>query len=147
MARSRTARRWPTRWSRSSATADDQSPLRYAQLDSYAPACTFELAEAAARLSREQGTTVHVGPVVSSGVFYDPDKTRFAAWKRVGHIGVEMEAAMIYTIAAVHGIEALAMMTVSDLLFESGDSKRISDEELKQGVDKMMRIACQVAVA
>jgi DeoD family purine-nucleoside phosphorylase len=130
-----------------SATADDQSPLRYAQMDSYAPACTFELAEAAARLSREQGTTVHVGPVVSSGVFYDPDKATFARWKRVGHIGVEMEAAMIYTVAAVHGIEALAIMTVSDLLFESGDSKRISDEELKQGVDKMMRIACQVAVS
>ena len=130
-----------------SATADDQSALRYAQLDSYAPACTFELAEAAAALSREQGTAVHVGPVVSSGVFYDPDKATFARWKRVGHIGVEMEAAMIYTVAAVHGIEALAMMTVSDLLLESGDSKRISDEELKQGVDKMMRIACQVAVS
>ena len=71
----------------------------------------------------------------------------FAVWKRVGHIGVEMEAAMIYTIAAVQGIEALAIMTVSDLLFESGDSKRISDEELKQGVDKMMRIACQVAIS
>jgi len=38
-------------------------------------------------------------------------------------------------------------MTVSDLLFESGDSQRISDEELKQGVDKMMKIACQVAIS
>jgi purine-nucleoside phosphorylase len=84
---------------------------------------------------------------VTSGLFYDPDKATFARWKRVGHIGVEMEAAMIYTIAAVHGIEALAIMTVSDVLSESGESKRISDEELKQGVDKMMRIACQVAVS
>src|SRR5262245_37398572 len=85
-----------------SATADDQSALRYAQLDSYAPACTFELAEMAVRLSREQGTTVHVGPVVSSGVFYDPDKTRFAAWKRVRHTGREMEAAMTDRIPTVH---------------------------------------------
>jgi 5'-methylthioadenosine phosphorylase/purine-nucleoside phosphorylase len=130
-----------------SATADDASPLRYAQLDSYAPCCTFELAEAAARLSREQGTTVHIGPVVTSGVFYDPDKTTFARWKRVGHVGVEMEAAMMYTVAAVHGIEALAIMTVSDLLLESGATQRISDDELKQGVDKMMRIACEVAVS
>jgi 5'-methylthioadenosine phosphorylase/purine-nucleoside phosphorylase len=130
-----------------SATADDQSALRYAQVDSYAAACTFELAAEAVRLSREQGTTVHVGPVVSSGVFYDPDKTLFATWKRLGHVGVEMEAAMIYTIAAVHSIEALAIMTVSDLLFESGDTRRISDEELKQGVDKMMKIACQVTVS
>jgi len=130
-----------------SATADDKAPLRYAHLDSYAAACTFDLAELAVRLSRQQGTTVHVGPVVSSGVFYDPDEARFAAWKRVGHVGVEMEAAMIYVIAAVHGIEALAIMTVSDLLAESGDSVRISDEELKLGVDAMMRIACEVAVS
>ena len=130
-----------------SATADDQSPLRYAQMASDAPVCTIELAELAARLSREQGTTIHVGPVVTSGVFYDPDKSTFATWKRVGHVGVEMEAAMMYTIAAVHGIHSLAIMTVSDLLFESGDSQRISDEELKQGVDKMMKIACQVAVS
>ncbi len=130
-----------------SATAEDQTPLRYAQMPSYAPACTFELAETAARLSREQGATVHVGPVVTSAVFYDPDNTAFARWKRVGHVGVEMEAAMMYTIAAVHGIEALAMMTVSDLLAESGESERISDEELKRGVDAMMRLACVVAVS
>ncbi len=116
-------------------------------MPSYAPACTFELAEAAAQFSREQGATVHVGPVVTSGVFYDPDKATFARWKRVGHIGVEMEAAMMYTVAAVHGIEALAMMTVSDLLAESGETKRISDADLKQGVDDMMRLACRVAVS
>lgn len=129
-----------------SATADDETPLRYAQMTSYAPTATFELAEVAARLSREQGATVHVGPVVSSGVFYNPDPTMFARWKRVGHIGVEMEAAMMYTVAAVHGIQALAMMTVSDLLGEDGETERISDEALKQGVDNMMRLACQVAV-
>ena len=129
-----------------SATADDETPLRYAQMTSYAPTATFELAEVAARLSREQGATVHVGPVVSSGVFYNPDPTMFARWKRVGHIGVEMEAAMMYTVAAVHGIEALAIMTVSDLLGEDGETERISDEALKTGVDNMMRLACQVAV-
>ncbi len=130
-----------------SATAEDETPLRLAKMPSYAPAATFELAEAAARLSRGHGTPVHVGPIVTSGVFYDPDPDTFARWKRVGHIGVEMEAAMMYTVAAIHGIEALAMMTVSDLLEESGDTTRISDEDLRAGVDAMMRIACHVAVS
>ena len=129
------------------ATAEDETPLRIAQMDSYAPAATFELAETAARLSREGGATVHVGPVLTSGVFYDPDPNTFARWKRTGHIGVEMEAAMMYTVAAIHGLQALAMMTVSDLLEESGDTTRISDDELKQGVDAMMRLACRVAVS
>lgn len=130
-----------------SATPDDQAPLRYAQLDAYAPAATFTLAETAARLSRESGARVHAGPIVTSGLFYDPDTDAFARWKRTGHIGVEMEAAMMYTVAAVHGIEALAMMTVSDLIGESGESERISDEELRKGVDQMMRLACAVAVS
>lgn len=129
------------------ATAEDLTPLRYVQLDSYAPTATFELAEAAARLSREQGATVHVGTILTSGVFYDPDPGTFARWKRTGHIGVEMEAAMMYAVAAIRGLEALAMMTVSDLLEESGDTTRISDEELKRGVDSMMRLACEVAVS
>ena len=55
---------------------------------------------------------------------------------------------MMYTVAAVKGIEALAMMTVSDVIgTEPGDIERISDEELKRGVDQMMRIACDVAIS
>ena len=130
-----------------SATADDANALRYAQVEGYAPTATFTLAETAARLARESGARVHVGPIVTSGVFYDPDPTTFARWNRLGHLGVEMEAAMMYAIAAVKGIEALAIMTVSDLLGEGGDSERISDDELKRGVDEMMRLACRVAVS
>ncbi len=130
------------------ASSDDQTPLRYAAMEGYAPSATFALVETAARLSRESSTSaVHVGLVVTSGLFYDPDPTTFARWKRLGHIGVEMEAAMMYTIAAVKGIESLAIMTVSDLLGESGDSVRISDAELKAGIDQMMRISCAVAVS
>jgi DeoD family purine-nucleoside phosphorylase len=130
-----------------SATADDQTPLRYAGLDGFAPTATFTLAETAARLARDHGGAVHVGGVVTSGLFYDPDPTTFGRWNRLGHLGVEMEAAMMYTVAAVKGIEALAIMTVSDLLGDDGDSERISDDELRAGVDQMMRIGCAVAVS
>jgi DeoD family purine-nucleoside phosphorylase len=132
----------------SGATAEDTTPLRYAQMEGFAPTATFALAETAARLARERArATVHVCPVVTSGVFYDPDPTTFARWKRLGHVGVEMEAAMMYTVAAVHRLEALAIMTVSDLLGEGGDTVRISDDDLKRGVDDMMQLACHVAVS
>jgi 5'-methylthioadenosine phosphorylase/purine-nucleoside phosphorylase len=131
-----------------SATADDQNPLRYAGMEGYAATATFTLAETAARLSREQDAgAVHVGPIVTSGLFYDPDPETFGRWKRLGHLGVEMEAAMMYTIAAVKEIEALAIMTVSDLLADDGTTERITDEQLRAGVDQMMRIACRVAVS
>ena len=131
-----------------SASADDSTPLRYAQMSGYAPSATFALAETAAQLSRESGAgTVHTGAIVTSGIFYDPDPDTFGRWKRLGHLGVEMEAAMMYTIAAVKGIEALAIMTVSDILGDDGSTVRISDEDLKAGVDRMMQIGCHVAVS
>jgi purine-nucleoside phosphorylase len=90
---------------------------------------------------------VHVGPVVTSGIFYDPDPGAFDRWRRLGHLGIEMEAAMMYTIAAIKGLEALAIMTVSDLLVEGEEPVRISDDELRAGVDAMMRIGCRVATS
>ena len=128
------------------ASCDDATPLRYANMAGYAPAAAFALVETATRLSRESGATVHVGPIVSSGLFYDPDPSRVPLWKRLGHLGIEMEAAMLYTIAAVKRVEALAICTVSDLVGE-GTSERISDDDLRRGVDAMMRVACRVAVS
>jgi 5'-methylthioadenosine phosphorylase/purine-nucleoside phosphorylase len=127
-----------------SASAVDTTALLYAAMDGYAPSATFELVETAARLSRDGGARVHVGPIVTAPIFYDPDTTNVARWTRAGHLAIEMEAAMLYTVGAVHRIETLAMMTVSDLV-TTGASERISDAELKQGVDAMMRIACSVA--
>jgi purine-nucleoside phosphorylase len=129
-----------------SASAVDSTPLQYADMAGYAPAATFALAETAARLARESGGRVHVGPIITSSLFYDPDASNVARWKRLGHVAIEMEAAMLYTVAAVHRVEALAMMTVSDLVTED-DSTRISDDDLKRGVDDMLRIACRAAVS
>jgi 5'-methylthioadenosine phosphorylase/purine-nucleoside phosphorylase len=128
------------------ASCDDVTPLRYAGVAGYAPAASFGLVETAARLAGEGGATVHVGGFVSAGVFYDPDPSKVPQWKRVGILAIEMEAAMLYTIAAVKRIDALAICTVSDLVGE-GTSERISDEELRRGVDAMLRIACRVAVS
>jgi DeoD family purine-nucleoside phosphorylase len=131
-----------------SAAAEDHAPRQLAQMDCHAPTATFALAETAAGLTRA-GTmgTVHVGPIVTSGLFYEPDLAKFAQWKSLGYVAVEMEAAMMYTIAAMKGMEALALMTVSDMIGDDGDSVRISDDDMKAGVDQMMHIGCQVAVS
>jgi DeoD family purine-nucleoside phosphorylase len=132
----------------SSASADDATPLRYADMAGFAPTATWSLvATAADAASSAAQAPVHVGPVVTSGLFYDPDPTAFARWKRLGHLAVEMEAAMMYTIAAVKRVETLAIMTVSDILGDDGSSVRISDEALKAGVDAMMQLSCRVAIS
>ena len=117
-----------------SATCEDTTPLRYADCPGWAAAATFELVETAVRLGRETGATVHVGPVVTSSLFYDPDLTNIPRWARLGHLGLEMEAGMLYTVAAVHRVEALAMMTVSDIVGATEDERvRISDDAAAPG--------------
>lgn len=132
-----------------SAAAEDYAPRQLSQMDCIAPTATFELVETAARLTREGSMgKVHVGPIVTSGLFYEPQWEKFVTWKSLGHLAVEMEAAMMYTVAAMKGMQALALMTVSDMIGEDhGDTVRISDDDMKAGVDQMMHIGCQVAVS
>lgn len=130
-----------------SATSDDPMINVLTNGEAHAPTADWRLVEAAARLSRERGATVHVGPIVSSAVFYDQRPGIAKRWRDRGHLAVEMEASILYTLGAIYHFEALAIMTVSDLISDEGESERISDEELKNGVDKMMQVACEVAVA
>ena len=131
-----------------SASCDDATPLRYADFPGWAPAATYSLLATAVQAAQDAGATVHVGPIVTSSIFYDPDDGNVPRWARLGHLGIEMEAGMLYTIAAVHRIEALAIMTVSDILGATEDEReRISDEQLRAGVDAMMKVACRVAVS
>ena len=60
--------------------------------------------------------SVHVGKIVSSDSFYTEDSEQWKLWARFGVIAVEMEAAELYTLAAKFGVEALAVLTVSDHL-------------------------------
>ena len=55
---------------------------------------------------------------------------------------------VLYTLGAIHKIETLCLVTISDIITaEEGTSERISDDELKIGVDRMTSVACEVAIA
>jgi 5'-methylthioadenosine phosphorylase/purine-nucleoside phosphorylase len=129
-----------------SATPDDATALSYTGGEPHAPTASWQLVEAAVTIARQQGATVHVGPIVTSDVFYDPDTSHMDRWRARGHLGVEMESAVLFTIAALRSIQAVTLLTVSDLLL-GGEPQRISDDELRVGVDRMVDLACRVAVS
>ena len=131
-----------------SAAPDDPMVYELTRGLRHAPTATWDLVERCVARTREVGARLHVGSIVSSALFYDPREGRMRAWRELGHLAVEMEAAVLYTLAAMHGAEALAVMTVSDLIDLDGtDHERISDEEMRRGVDRMMEVACAVAVS
>jgi DeoD family purine-nucleoside phosphorylase len=131
-----------------SATALDSTTSTYTMGEAHAPTADYRLLEAAVAAVRAKGMPLHVGPVATSDVFYDPDRGRLTRLAERGHLGIEMEVATLYTVAAIRHVSAVAMMTVSDLLMtESGDFERITDEDLRRGVDSMTEIAARVAVS
>lgn len=130
-----------------SATCDDPMGKILTDGEEHAPTADHRLVELAARIAREQGATVHVGPIVTSAIFYDKREGIMKRWKDRGHLAVEMEAAILYILGALLGFEAVCLCTISDLIDETGAAERISDEDLRRGVDRMMNVACEVATA
>ena len=105
------------------------------------------MVEHAVALARERGAKVHVGSIVSAALFYDPRPNMMQKYRDRGHLAVEMEAAVLYTLGAINKIETLCIVTISDIInTDQNTVVRISDEELKTGVDRMMEVACDVAV-
>jgi uridine phosphorylase len=51
--------------------------------------------------AKELGQPMHVGPIVSSDVFYNPDGDQYQRWSDRGILAVEMEAAMLFTLGAL----------------------------------------------
>jgi purine-nucleoside phosphorylase len=89
---------------------------------------------------------MHVGPIATSDVFYNPDGGQLERWSRRGVLGVEMEAAALFTVTAIGGIGKVkgihggCLLTVSDIVVE-GEFTRITDDELRAAVDRMTRVA------
>jgi len=72
---------------------------------------------AGTRRRRRKNGRVYVGAVLSSDVFYANRPEVNEALVAHGTLAVEMEAAGLYAVAAQEGKQALAICTISDLLF------------------------------
>ncbi|WP_300009363.1 purine-nucleoside phosphorylase [uncultured Roseobacter sp.] len=108
----------------------------------FAPTASYDLLAAAVAAAKTRGTTTHVGGIYSSDVFYAERPDLDEQMVRHGILGVEMEAAELYTLAARHGRRALAILTVSDHL-QTGEALPAEDRE--QTFGDMVEIALEAA--
>ncbi|SDC51762.1 purine-nucleoside phosphorylase [Ruegeria marina] len=108
----------------------------------YAPCADWSLLSAAAKTAAEKGVKTHVGGIYSSDVFYDERPDLNEQMVRHGILGVEMEAAELYILAARHKCRALAVLTVSDHLL-TGEALASADRET--GFGDMVDIALNAA--
>lgn len=108
----------------------------------FAPCADYGLLSAAVKAAEGKSATCHVGGIYSSDVFYSERPDLDEQMTRHGILGVEMEAAELYTLAARHGRRALAVLTVSDHL-QTGEALPAEDREKSFG--DMVEIALEAA--
>ncbi len=129
-----------------SAVPADSTAMHLVGGEPHCPTASWSLVHEAVHIAKHRDQPLHVGPIVSSDLFYNPDEGQYARWAARGVLAVEMEAAALFTIAALRGVEAACLLTVSDIVVE-GVFTRISDEELRAAVDRMTTLALDVAVS
>ena len=110
----------------------------------FAPCADWSLLHGAVNASKARNVKTHVGGIYSSDVFYDERPDLNEQMTRHGILGVEMEAAELYNLAARHQVRALAILTVSDHLL-TGEALPAADRERSFG--DMVEIALEAAFA
>lgn len=110
---------------------------------SFAPAADFDLLRYCWDAAQEKMLPAVVGGLFSSDQFYNPNPTITATLARYGVLGVEMESAALYTLAAQFGRRALSVCTVSDHLLTGEET---SSQERQESFDDMMIMALDALV-
>jgi len=105
---------------------------------------SFNLLRHAVRIAEQRDLPFHVGNIFSADLFYTPQPELFELMARYHILGVEMESAGLYTLAAEHGAEALAVCTVADDI-RTGD--RLSPADRQTSFNEMIELALETAVA
>ncbi|MEM6311439.1 MAG: purine-nucleoside phosphorylase [Pseudomonadota bacterium] len=110
----------------------------------FAPCAHWELLRAAVAAASKLDVATHVGGIYSSDTFYDERPDLNEQMTRHGILGVEMEAAELYTLAARYDRRALAVLTVSDHL-QTGEA--LPSDQREKSFGDMVQIALEAAFA
>jgi DeoD family purine-nucleoside phosphorylase len=129
-----------------SAVPADSTAVHLVANEPHCPTASWSLIHGAVHVAKGMDQPMHVGPIVSSDLFYNPDDGQYGRWSQRGVLAVEMEAAALFTVGALRGVESGCLLTVSDIVVE-GEFKRISDDELRAAVDRMTRVALHTVTA
>lgn len=117
----------------------DSGFLRHMFSGDYAPIADFALLNTAYEKAVAADIKPYVGLIKSSDLFYfEPDTYGVDKWVKYGVMGVEMEGAALYTLAAKFGARALTVCSVSDGVHEK---EELSSEEREKSLNDMITLA------
>ncbi|MBO1518336.1 purine-nucleoside phosphorylase [Oceanisphaera pacifica] len=100
----------------------------------------FDLVSHAVSAAKACKVPVKVGNLFSADLFYTPQPALFELMKQYGILGVEMEAAGLYGVAAEYGARAVTLCTVSDHIVRQ---EALSSEERQNTFNDMIEVALE----
>lgn len=106
----------------------------------FAPAASFPLLRAAAEAAEQQEVRAHIGPIYSADHFYLERPGVNEALREHGTLGIDMETAALYGVAAAEGGQALTVLTVTDHLFRK-EAMSADDRESRFGAAAAIALA------
>jgi purine-nucleoside phosphorylase len=125
----------------SASTDSKMNEIIFGGID-YAPTANFDLLLKAYNAGQEKGLNLRVGNVFTEDVFYN-DYAEHEKWAQYGILGLEMESAALYTLAAKYGRQALSILTVSDHLLTG---EVTTAEERQTTFNDMIVVALEAAI-
>jgi purine-nucleoside phosphorylase len=126
------------------AATDSRLAERWVPGVAFAATASYPLVSAAERSARERGHPFRVGQVMTSDVLYGMDPETLVGLADMGVLGLDMETAALYGVAARHRAAALSVLTVTDDL-ETG--AHLPPAERESGYRAMVEVALDAALA
>lgn len=111
---------------------------------SFAPIADFALLRSMVEKAERRDLRFHVGNMLASDIFYFPGGLAdYGALPAHGVLGVEMESAVLYLLAARFGASALTVCTMTDCLVTR---EELGADERQSSLAEMVTLALDVAV-
>jgi purine-nucleoside phosphorylase len=112
---------------------------------SFAPLADFGLLRSSVEKAEAAGLRYHVGNMLSSDIFYhlEPGMEGYGRLPGHGVLGVEMESAALYTLAARFGRKALTICTMTDSIVTD---EQLSAADRQSSLKDMIALALDVAI-
>jgi len=125
----------------SASTDSHINKIRFNGMD-YASTANFNLLKKAYDIALEKDISVKVGNVLTTDTFYHDNPDSWKHWANYGVLAVEMETAVLYTLAAKFKVNALSILTVSDSLVTREET---TSEERQKTFNQMVEVALELA--
>lgn len=125
------------------ASTDSNFAHQFGLPGTYAPCADFTLLQEAVSAAKEKGICMQAGNLLSADNFYNGGADNMDAWKNMGVLAVEMEAAGLYMTAAHAGKRALCICTISDHIYRE---EAMPAEDRQLSLTQMIEVALDTAV-